>query len=186
MQSIEKQHRNIVLLGEKGHGKTTLTEAIAFYLAKRGKLLAMYSEKNATKVQSEMGTYTDYVWNEYTNFHMINHEFFDTAILVVSMVEDGIPKDQIVSSNSMGISRMIVFFNKCDIESKSDVEVKVRDLLKEFGYDEENVFVIYGSALKGIQEDPMYVKSMDQLIDAVDSWVPGKKEEGKTLSLTKK
>ena len=71
---------------------------------------------------------------------------------------------------------MVVFMNKCDMVDDEElldlVEMEIRELLNEYGFDGDNTPIIRGSALKALEGDPKYVEAIDKLMDAVDEWIP--------------
>ena len=71
---------------------------------------------------------------------------------------------------------MVVFMNKCDMVDDEElldlVEMEIRELLTEYGFDGDNTPIIRGSALKALEGDPKYVEAIDKLMDAVDEWIP--------------
>ena len=144
----KKAHYTIGIIGHRGHGKTTLTDAIK-------KTLKTKEERNISLTSSiEYG-----------------------AILVVSAI-DGIMSqtaEQIMIAHHMGMQHIVVFMNKCDMVDDPElldlVEMEVRELLNEYGFDGDNTPVIRGSALKALEGDEKWVQPIRDLMAAVDEWI---------------
>ena len=85
-------------------------------------------------------------------------------------------REHILLSRQVGVPRMVVFLNKCDMVDDEElldlVEMEIRELLTEYGFDGDNTPVIRGSALKALEGDPEWTPKIDELMDAVDSWIP--------------
>ena len=102
----------------------------------------------------------------------------DGAILVIAATDGPMAqtREHILLSRQVGVPRMVVFMNKCDQVDDPElldlVEMEIRDLLNEYGYDGDNTPIIRGSALKALEGDPEAVKAIDELMDAVDTWIP--------------
>ena len=145
----KKAHCTIGIIGHRGHGKTTLTDAIK-------KTLTTKEERNISLTSSiEYG-----------------------AILVVSAI-DGIMSqtaEQIMIAQHMGMQHIVVFMNKCDMVDDPElldlVEMEIRDLLNEYGYEGDETPIIKGSALKALEGEQKYVDAIYELMDAVDTWIP--------------
>lgn len=192
-----KPHVNIGTIGHVDHGKTSLTAAITKVLAEKGK--AKYrdyasidntpEEKargitiNATHVEYETDNrhyahvdcpgHADYVKNMITGAAQM-----DGAILVVAATDGAMPqtKEHILLAHQVGVPAIVVFLNKMDMIGKGDeelvdlVEMELVELLESKGY--KDVPIIRGSALKALEGDPEYVKSILALMDAVDKQIP--------------
>ncbi|MBS0648777.1 MAG: elongation factor Tu [Verrucomicrobia bacterium] len=192
-----KPHVNIGTIGHVDHGKTSLTAAITKVLAEKGK--AKYrdyasidntpEEKargitiNATHVEYETDNrhyahvdcpgHADYVKNMITGAAQM-----DGAILVVAATDGAMPqtKEHILLAHQVGVPAIVVFLNKMDMIGKGDeelvdlVEMELVELLESKGY--KDVPIIRGSALKALEGDPEYVKSVLALMDAVDKQIP--------------
>lgn len=197
-----KPHVNIGTIGHVDHGKTSLTAAITKVLAEKGK--AKYrdyasidntpEEKargitiNATHVEYETDKrhyahvdcpgHADYVKNMITGAAQM-----DGAILVVAATDGAMPqtKEHILLAHQVGVPAIVVFLNKMDMIGKGDeelvdlVEMELTELLESKGY--KDVPIIRGSALKALEGDPEYVKSVIQLMDAVDEKIPTPQRE---------
>ena len=192
-----KPHVNIGTIGHVDHGKTTLTSAITKYLAKKGQAKVMDYDQidgapeekargitiNTAHVEYETDKrhyahvdcpgHADYVKNMITGAAQM-----DGAILVVAATDGPMAqtREHILLSRQVGVPRLIVFLNKCDMVDDEElldlVEMEVRELLSEYGFPGDEVPVIRGSALKAMEEDPDAQKAIQELMDAVDSYIP--------------
>ena len=101
----------------------------------------------------------------------------DGAILVVSATDGPMPqtREHILLSRQVGVPKMVVFINKCDMVDDPElldlVEMEVRELLNEYGFDGDNTPVIRGSALKALEGDEKWVQPIRDLMAAVDEWI---------------
>ena len=191
-----KPHVNIGTIGHVDHGKTTLTAAITAVLAKHGSSEAVAFENidkapeerergitiNTAHVEYETEKrhyahvdcpgHADYVKNMITGAAQM-----DGAILVIAATDGAMAqtREHILLSRQVGVPRMVVFLNKCDMVDDPElielVEMEVRELLTEYGYDGDNTPIIKGSALKALEGDPEYEKGILELMDAVDNWI---------------
>ena len=186
-----KTHVNIGTIGHVDHGKTTLTAAITKYFGEfmdYDQIDKAPEERergitiNTTHVEYETETrhyahvdcpgHADYVKNMITGAAQM-----DGAILVVSATDGPMPqtREHILLSRQVGVPRMVVFINKCDMVDDPElldlVEMEVRELLSEYEFDGDNTPVIRGSALKAIEGDADAVQSIKDLMAAVDSWI---------------
>ena len=192
-----KAHVNIGTIGHVDHGKTTLTAAITTCLAKKGQAAAMdYASIDAAPEEKERGItintahveyqtetrhyahvdcpgHADYIKNMITGAAQM-----DGAILVVAATDGPMPqtREHILLSRQVGVPYIIVFLNKCDMVDDEElidlVEMEVRELLNEYGFDGDETPVIRGSALQALQGDAKYEESIYELMDAVDTWIP--------------
>ena len=192
-----KAHVNIGTIGHVDHGKTTLTAAITTVLSNDGQAQAMdYAaidnapeEKergitiNTSHVEYQTATrhyahvdcpgHADYIKNMITGAAQM-----DGAILVVAATDGPMPqtREHILLSRQVGVPYIIVFLNKCDMVDDEElldlVEMEVRELLNEYGFDGDETPVIRGSALQALQGDAKYEESIYELMDAVDTWIP--------------
>ena len=191
-----KPHVNIGTIGHVDHGKTTLTAAITSVLSKRG-LAKMegYADIDKAPEERERGItintahveyetenrhyahvdcpgHADYVKNMITGAAQM-----DGAILVIAATDGPMAqtREHILLSRQVGVPRMVVFLNKCDMVDDAElldlVEMEVRELLSEYGFDGDNTPIIRGSALKALEGDPEYEKAILELMDAVDNWI---------------
>ena len=192
-----KTHVNIGTIGHVDHGKTTLTAAITHVLAGRGEAKAMdYDQIDGAPEEKERGItintahveyqtekrhyahvdcpgHADYVKNMITGAAQM-----DGSILVVAASDGPMPqtREHILLARQVGVPYIVVFLNKCDMVDDEElidlVEMEVRELLSEYGFDGDNTPVIRGSALKALEGDPKWVGAIDELMAAVDEYIP--------------
>ena len=190
-----KTHVNIGTIGHVDHGKTTLTAAITNVLASKGMAQAQaYDQIDGAPEEKERGItintahveyqtdkrhyahvdcpgHADYVKNMITGAAQM-----DGAILVVAASDGPMPqtREHILLARQVGVPYIFVFLKKCDLvdELVDLVEMEVRELLSEYGFDGDNAPVIRGSALKALEGDPKYVDAINELMDAVDEFIP--------------
>ena len=192
-----KTHVNIGTIGHVDHGKTTLTAAITNVLAKDGMAQATaYDQIDGAPEEKERGItintahveyqtasrhyahvdcpgHADYVKNMITGAAQM-----DGAILVVAASDGPMPqtREHILLARQVGVPYIVVFLNKCDMVDDEElidlVEMEVRELLSEYGFDGDNAPVIRGSALKALEGDEKYVGAIHELMDAVDAFIP--------------
>ena len=190
-------HVNIGTIGHVDHGKTTLTAAITKVLSDKGYAqFEGYADIDKAPEERERGItintahveyrtdkrhyahvdcpgHADYVKNMITGAAQM-----DGAILVIAATDGPMAqtREHILLSRQVGVPRMVVFLNKCDMVDDEElidlVEMEVRDLLNEYGYEGDETPVIKGSALKALEGDPKYVQAIYDLMDAVDEWIP--------------
>ena len=193
----DKPHLNVGTIGHIDHGKTTLTAAITTILAKKGLAEAKkYDEIDAAPEEKERGItintahveyqtasrhyahvdcpgHADYVKNMITGAAQM-----DGAILVVAATDGPMPqtKEHILLARQVGVPRMVVFMNKVDLVDDPElldlVEMEIRDLLNFYGFDGDNTPIIKGSATGALAGDEKWVKSVEELMAAVDSYIP--------------
>ena len=193
-----KPHVNIGTIGHVDHGKTTLTAAITLVLNKRfgtGEFVD-YANIDKAPEERERGItistshveyetakrhyahvdcpgHADYVKNMITGAAQM-----DGAILVIAATDGPMAqtREHILLARQVGVPKMVVFMNKCDMVDDEElldlVEVEIRDLLSEYGFDGDNTPIIRGSALKALEGDPTWGAKIDELMAAVDSWIP--------------
>ena len=192
-----KPHVNIGTIGHVDHGKTTLTAAITKVLAEKGYAqFEDYADIDKAPEERERGItintahveyqtekrhyahvdcpgHADYVKNMITGAAQM-----DGAILVIAATDGPMAqtREHILLARQVGVPRMVVFLNKCDMVDDEElldlVEMEVRELLTEYGFDGDETPVIRGSALKALEGDPKYVAAINELMDAVDEWIP--------------
>ena len=192
-----KTHVNIGTIGHVDHGKTTLTAAITNVLAKAGMAQAQaYDQIDGAPEEKERGItintahveyqtekrhyahvdcpgHADYVKNMITGAAQM-----DGAILVVAASDGPMPqtREHILLARQVGVPYIVVFLNKCDMVDDDElidlVEMEVRELLSEYGFDGDNAPVIRGSALKALEGDEKYVGAINELMAAVDEFIP--------------
>ncbi|MGL4589638.1 MAG: elongation factor Tu [Mycoplasmatales bacterium] len=191
-----KEHVNIGTIGHVDHGKTTLTAAITTVLSKNGMAQAQAYDQidgapeekargitiSTAHVEYETATrhyahvdcpgHADYVKNMITGAAQM-----DGGILVIDATDGPMPqtREHILLSRQVGVPRIVVFLNKVDMIEDEElielVEMDVRELLSEYGFDGDNIPVIAGSALKALEGDPVYEAKIHELMDAVDSYI---------------
>ena len=196
-----KPHVNVGTIGHVDHGKTTLTAAILNVLSRAGndvKLKAVDQIDNAPEEKArgitinlshnEYSTATrhyahidapghaDYIKNMITGAAQM-----DGAILVVAATDGCMPqtKEHILLANQVGVPKIIVFLNKCDMVPDKDlidlVEAEVREELTKRGYDGDNAPVIRGSALKALEakdNSDEWSQAVLKLAEALDTYIP--------------
>jgi elongation factor Tu len=191
-----KPHVNIGTIGHVDHGKTTLTAAISSVLASRG-LAAVrdFSSIDNAPEEKERGItintshieyetlarhyahvdcpgHADYVKNMVTGAAQM-----DGAILVVAATDGPMPqtREHILLGKQVGVPRLVVFMNKVDMVDDEEllelVEMEVRELLSFYSYDGDNAPVIKGSALGALNGEEKWVAAIDELMDAVDTYI---------------
>lgn len=192
-----KPHLNVGTIGHVDHGKTTLTAAITNVLAKQGKaekrgvdqidnapeekqrgitIAVSHQEYESDKrhyAHVDCPGHADYVKNMITGAAQM-----DAAILVVSAPDGPMPqtREHILLAKQVGVPYVVVFLNKCDQVSDPEllelVEEEIRDLLTKNEYPGKDTPIIRGSALKALEGDPEAEKSILELINALDTYVP--------------
>ena len=192
-----KPHVNIGTIGHVDHGKTTLTAAISKVLSgKNGNEAVDFANIDKAPEERERGItintahieystekrhyahvdcpgHADYVKNMITGAAQM-----DGAILVIAATDGAMAqtREHILLSRQVGVPRMVVFLNKCDMVDDPElidlVEMEVRDLLNEYGYEGDETPIIKGSALKALEGEQKYVDAIYELMDAVDTWIP--------------
>jgi elongation factor Tu len=102
----------------------------------------------------------------------------DGAILVVAATDGPMPqtKEHILLARQVGVPRIVVFMNKVDLVDDAEllelVEMEIRELLSSYGFDGDNTPIIQGSATGALAEDPKWVAKIDELMEAVDTYIP--------------
>jgi len=192
-----KPHVNIGTIGHVDHGKTTLTAAITSVLSKKGLAeVRDYSSIDNAPEEKERGitintAHVEYQTNNrhYAHVDCPGHADYiknmvtgaaqmDGAILVVAATDGPMPqtREHILLARQVGVPQVVVFMNKVDLVDDPEFlelgEMEIRDLLKFYGFDGDNVPVIKGSALKGLNGEPDGVKQIEELMEAVDTWIP--------------
>ena len=192
-----KPHVNIGTIGHVDHGKTTLTAAITTVLAKHGGAHAMnYAQIDNAPEEKERGitistTHVEYETDKrhYAHVDCPGHADYvknmitgaaqmDGAILVIAATDGPMAqtREHILLARQVGVPKMVVFMNKCDMVNDEElldlVEMEVRELLSSYGFDGDNTPVIRGSALKALEGNPEYEAKIIELMNAVDEWIP--------------
>ena len=192
-----KPHVNIGTIGHVDHGKTTLTAAITNVLAKKGQAKAMaYDQIDGAPEERERGITinTAHVEYETANRHYAHVDCpghadyvknmitgaaqMDGAILVVSAADGAMPqtREHILLSKQVGVPRLVVFLNKCDMVDDPEfidlVEMDIRELLNEYEFPGDEIPFIRGSALGALNGEPQWVEKIEELMAAVDEYIP--------------
>ena len=192
-----KVHVNVGTIGHVDHGKTTLTSAITTVLAKQGKakVRAYDSIDNAPEEKARGITintahveyesdkrhyahvdcpgHADYIKNMITGAAQM-----DGAILVVSAADGPMPqtREHILLARQVGVPYIVVYMNKCDMVQDKElfdlVEEEIRDLLTKYEFPGKETPIIRGSALKAMEGDPEYEKTITDLISTLDTYIP--------------
>ena len=192
-----KPHVNIGTIGHVDHGKTTLTAAITKVLAEKGGAeFVDYANIDKAPEERERGItintahveyetekrhyahvdcpgHADYVKNMITGAAQM-----DGAILVIAATDGPMAqtREHILLARQVGVPRMVVFLNKCDMVDDPElldlVEMEVRELLSSYDFDGDNTPIIRGSALKALEGDAYYKEKIVELMNAVDEWIP--------------
>ena len=192
-----KPHVNIGTIGHVDHGKTTLTAAITKVLSSKGGAeFVDYANIDKAPEERERGItintshveyqtdsrhyahvdcpgHADYVKNMITGAAQM-----DGAILVIAASDGPMAqtREHILLSRQVGVPRMVVFMNKCDQVDDAElldlVEMEIRDLLTEYGFDGDNTPIVRGSALKALEGEANYVAAIEELMAKVDEWIP--------------
>jgi len=191
-----KPHVNIGTMGHVDHGKTTLTAAITNVLSSKGFAQAQKVDQidkapeekargitiNITHVEYETATrhyahvdmpgHKDYIKNMITGAAQT-----DGVILVVAATDGPMPqtREHLLLAKQVNVPSVVVFLNKVDLVADKElldlVEMEVRELLKKYGFD-ENAPVIRGSATKALEGDAESVRAIEDLMQAVDDYIP--------------
>ena len=192
-----KPHVNIGTIGHVDHGKTTLTAAITKVLAEKGQAeFQDYSNIDKAPEERERGITinTAHVEYETANRHYAHVDCpghadyvknmitgaaqMDGAILVCSAADGPMPqtREHILLARQVGVPAIVVFLNKADMVDDEElielVEMEVRELLSSYEFPGDEVPIIVGSALKALEGDAQYVAKIDELMAAVDSYIP--------------
>ncbi len=192
-----KTHVNIGTIGHVDHGKTTLTAAITKRLASKGEAkYVAYDQIDGAPEEKARGItintahveyqtekrhyahvdcpgHADYVKNMITGAAQM-----DGAILVVAATDGPMPqtREHILLARQVGVPYIVVFLNKCDMVDDEElidlVEMEVRELLSEYGFEGDDTPVIRGSAYQALNGDAKAQEAIKELLDAVDEWIP--------------
>ena len=193
----DKPHLNVGTIGHVDHGKTTLTAAITDVLSKKGLAEKKnYDDIDGAPEEKERGItintahveyatatrhyahvdcpgHADYVKNMITGAAQM-----DGAILVVAATDGPMPqtKEHILLARQVGVPKIVVFMNKVDLVDDAEllelVEMEIRELLTSYGFDGDNTPIIQGSATGALAGDAQWVAKVEELMDAVDSFIP--------------
>jgi len=193
-----KPHVNVGTIGHVDHGKTTLTAAITKVLSKNDKTVQVrdfssidnapeerergitintshveYSTKTRHYAHVDCPGHADYVKNMVTGAAQM-----DGAILVCAATDGPMPqtREHILLARQVGVPALVVFMNKVDLVDDEElldlVEMELRELLSFYDFPGDTIPIIRGSALGGLNDDEKWVKSIDELMDAVDNHIP--------------
>ncbi len=193
----DKPHLNVGTIGHVDHGKTTLTAAITDVLSKKGLAEKKnYDDIDGAPEEKERGItintahveyatllrhyahvdcpgHADYVKNMITGAAQM-----DGAILVVAATDGPMPqtKEHILLARQVGVPQVVVFMNKVDLVDDLEllelVEMEIRELLTSYGFDGDNTPIIQGSATGALAGEEKWIAKIDELMDAVDSYIP--------------
>jgi len=192
-----KPHVNVGTIGHVDHGKTTLTAAITLCLAEKGwSVFRSFDSIDNAPEEKERGITINTAHIEYQTLHrhyahvdcpghadyvknmVTGAAQMDGAILVVAATDGPMPqtREHILLARQVGVPRLVVFMNKVDLVDDEElldlVEMEIRELLTFYGFDGDNSPVIRGSALGGLNKEPVWVEKIIELMDAVDTWIP--------------
>jgi elongation factor Tu len=193
-----KPHVNIGTIGHVDHGKTTLTAAITKVMSKhnpkmtfrsfdsidnapeekaRGITIATahveYETPNRHYAHVDCPGHADYVKNMITGAAQM-----DGAILVCAATDGPMPqtREHILLARQVGVPAMVVFMNKVDMVDDEEllelVELEIRELLSSYEFPGDDIPIVKGSALKALEGDPKWEATVDELMAAVDSFIP--------------
>jgi len=194
-----KPHVNVGTIGHIDHGKSTLTAAIVAVQARKGLAKPVtYAEitkggtvRDETKTVTIAVSHVEYESDKrhYAHVDCPGHADYiknmitgaaqmDGAILVVDAAEGPMPqtREHILLARQVGVPSIVVFLNKVDLVDDPElldlVEMELRDLLKKYGFDGDNAPIIRGSAKKALAGDPEGEKAIQELLNAVDEYIP--------------
>src|SRR5215203_2604986 len=192
-----KPHCNIGTIGHVDHGKTSLTAAITKVLAKHGGGEAVdfanidkapeerergitiatahveYETANRHYAHVDCPGHADYIKNMITGAAQM-----DGGILVVAATDGPMPqtREHILLARQVGVPYLVVFLNKVDAVDDAElldlVELEVRELLSSYGFPGDEIPIVRGSALKALEGEPEWEKTIDSLMEAVDAYIP--------------
>ncbi len=194
-----KPHVNVGTIGHIDHGKTTLTAALVKVQSKKAlakaisyqdiakggtvrddsktvTIAAAHVEYESTKrhyAHVDCPGHADYIKNMITGAAQM-----DGAILVVSALDSVMPqtREHVLLARQVGLGHLVVFLNKCDAVDDPEmldlVEMEVRELLSKYKFDGDNAPVVRGASLPALQGDPKWEAKIQELLDALDSYVP--------------
>ena len=192
-----KPHVNIGTIGHVDHGKTTLTAAITSVLASKGLAQARaYDQIDGAPEEKQRGITinTAHVEYETVNRHYAHVDCpghadyvknmitgaaqMDGGILVIAATDGPMAqtREHILLARQVGVPRLVVFLNKCDMVDDEEfidlVEMEVRELLSEYEFPGDDIPVVRGSALKALEGDPEWVAKVEELMEIVDDYIP--------------
>lgn len=186
-----KPHFNLGILGHVDHGKTTLIAALATIFGKKSE----YDDIDKTPEEKDRITInTNHIEFETENRHYAivsntSHSDYvknmitgaaqmDGAILVISAPDGPMPqtREHVLLAHQLGLEKMVVFLNKCDMVNDPEmlelVELEIRNMLSQYDFDGDNTPIIRGSALKALEDDPMWKNKIIELMNVCDTYLP--------------
>ena len=202
-----KPHVNVGTIGHVDHGKTTTTAALTKVSADKGwgtyvpydqvaKASESQGRRDSTKILTIATSHVEYETanRHYAHVDCPGHADYvknmitgaaqmDGAILVVSATDGPMPqtREHVLLAKQVNVPKIVVWLNKCDLVDDAElldlVEMEVRDLLSKYGFDGDNTPVIRGAAIKAIQGDAEWVGKLQELYDALDTWIPEPQRE---------
>jgi elongation factor Tu len=199
-----KPHVNVGTIGHIDHGKTTLTAAIVKLQSKRGQAKEIkYADiakggivRDETKTVTIAVSHVEYETKErhYAHVDCPGHADYiknmitgaaqmDGSILVVSALDSVMPqtREHVLLARQVGLNHIVVFLNKCDavedVEMLDLVEMEVRELLNKYKFDGDNAPIIRGAALPVLSGDAQWEAKIDELLGALDSYIPQPQRE---------
>lgn len=195
-----KPHINVGTLGHIDHGKTTLTAALIAFAKRKGRIASDkgYNEiakggvvRDKTKIVTVASSHVEYESEKrhYAHIDCPGHKDYiknmitgaaqmDGAILVVSAADGPMPqtKEHIILARQVGVEHIVVFINVFDDDMDEEllmlVEEEIRDILKKYKYPGDETPIIKGSAKKGLEGGEEGDKAMQELMDALDTFIP--------------
>jgi elongation factor Tu len=192
-----KEHLNVGTIGHVDHGKTTLTAAITYVQSKKGLAKFVgYADIDKAPEERERGitiniTHVEYETEKrhYAHVDCPGHADYiknmitgaaqmDGAILVVSAADGPMPqtREHVLLARQVNVPYIVVFLNKCDMVDDPElidlVEMEVRELLSKYDFPGDEVPVIRGSALGALNDDPKWFASVEELLKAMDEYIP--------------
>ncbi len=192
-----KPHLNVGTIGHVDHGKTTLSSAITQYLAKKNQATAMkFEEIDKSPEEKERGitisiTHLEYETDKrhYAHIDCPGHKDYiknmitgaaqmDGAILVVAATDGPMPqtREHILLARQVNVPALVVYLNKVDAVDDKEmvdlVEEEIRELLTKYEFPGKDIPIIRGSALKASQGDAEAEKSIEELLKALDEYIP--------------
>ncbi|WP_299238221.1 elongation factor Tu [Sulfurihydrogenibium sp.] len=192
-----KEHINVGTIGHVDHGKTTLTAAITYVQSKKGLAKFVgYADIDKAPEERERGitiniTHVEYETEKrhYAHVDCPGHADYiknmitgaaqmDGAILVVSAADGPMPqtREHVLLARQVNVPYIVVFLNKCDMVDDPElidlVEMEVRELLSKYDFPGDEVPVIRGSALGALNDDPKWFASVEELLKAMDEYIP--------------
>jgi elongation factor Tu len=202
-----KPHVNVGTIGHVDHGKTTLTAALTKVSADKGlgtyvsydqvaKASESQGRRDATKILTIATSHVEYstAKRHYAHVDCPGHADYvknmitgaaqmDGAILVVSAVDGPMPqtREHILLARQVNVPYIVVFLNKCDLVDDAElldlVELEVRELLSKYEFPGDDIPVIRGSAMKAIEGNKEYVGKIEELFNALDTFIPEPKRD---------